>query len=84
MSEDRGVIVGGDHDMIPGSKPFRCTSCGTGIFLTPSGRELMRREQLVPVCTPCGLKELAEDPAPQVMPLHPTQASELLGMLRRN
>lgn len=75
--------VKGDHRHIyPGSAQVECRDCGTKIWVSPSGQELIEKENAIPVCMQCGQARMAEEPGEVVISEKAMQ--EIKAYLRRH
>jgi len=57
--DDQSVILclrveGNPRHIYPGSVQMECKDCGTKIWVAPSGKELIEKENAIPVCIVCG------------------------------
>lgn len=83
---DEGLIcspVAGAGNVIPGSIIARCEECGQEVWLAPSGQRIVAEEAPTLLCIPCGMKAIAADPEPEIVPLNQEQRDEIAEYRRR-
>lgn len=61
-----------------GSTRARCSDCGAGVWIAPSGVRMVAEKGLVIVCIPCVHKRMAADPNPKIQSITPEQAVEAM------
>lgn len=72
-NEDVDYIICGDTGWVEGSKSLTCALCGVEVFCSPSGQEIMAKQEVLPICIRC----VDVGPGDEVAPVSEAQMDEL-------
>lgn len=83
MEGDKKNIVGGfrkeDADAVPGSKQLPCSECGELTWISPSGQDMIQREDATVWCYVCFMKKVSF--TDHFMPVEEKQLDEIQKVL---